>query len=138
MGNRIIKSKPTASTSKELNSTSYLSELPLDLMVLIASYCSMKDHRTFSHCKKSYRSIMRTANLIRCKLSKESCKRYVDDLSFRDVVDSRGHVWDFSLFNPAMLLDVSFLSRVHKVKLECCRSVIDVFLKGQIAEKNPY
>ena len=44
-----FKSKPTASNSKELNSTSYLSELPLDLIVLIASYCSMKDQRTLSH-----------------------------------------------------------------------------------------
>ena len=38
---------------------------------------------------------MRTANLIRYKLLKESSRRYVDDLSFRDVVDSRGHVWEF-------------------------------------------
>ena len=76
---------------------SYLHELSLDLIVLIASYFSMKDQRTLSHCSNSYRSILRTANLIRYKLSEESCRRYVDDLSFRDVVDSRGHVWEFSL-----------------------------------------
>ena len=85
----------TPAASIVLNTTSYLSELPVDLIVLIASYCSMKDQRTLSHCNKSYRSIMRTANLIRYKLSRESSRRYVDDLSFRDVVDSRGHVWAF-------------------------------------------
>ena len=83
--------------SVEVNTTSLLIELPLDLIVLIASYFSMKDQRTLSHCSNPYRSIMRTANLIRYKLSKESCRRYVDDLSFRDIVDSRGHVWEFSL-----------------------------------------
>ena len=83
-------------------------ELPLDLIVLIASYLSMKDQRTLSHCSKSFRSTMRTANLIRYKLSKESCRRYVDDLEFRNVVDSRGHVWEFELSYYNALVDVTF------------------------------
>ena len=121
-------------TSVEVNTTSLLIELPLDLIVLIASYFSMKDQRTLSHCGKSYRSIMRTANLIRYKLSWESCERYVDDLSFRDVVDSRGHVWEFSLNNHITLVDVIFLSRVYKVTIELCRSVIDVSPLAEVYE----
>ena len=113
-------------TSVEVNTTSLLIELPLDLIVLIASYFSMKDQRTLSHCSKSYRRIMRTANLIRYKLSEESCISYVDDLSFRDVVDSRGHVWEFSLNNHITLVDVTFLSRVHTVFLSSCRRFTDV------------
>ena len=70
--------------------------------------------------------MMRTANLIRYKLSGESCRRYVNDLSFRDVVDSRGHVWEFSLEDDHKLVDVSFLSRVHKVYLRNCGGVTDV------------
>ena len=113
----------------EVNTTSLLIELPLDLIVLIASYFSMKDQRTLSHCSKSNRRIMRTANLIRYKLSWESCIRYVDDLSFRDVVDSRGHVWEFELIYYIAhneLVDVTFLRRVHTLKLHGCNGVTDV------------
>ena len=113
-------------TSVEVNTTSLLIELPLDLIVLIASYFSMKDQRTLSHCSESYRRMMRTANLIRYKLSKKSCKRYVDDLSFRDVVDSRGHVWKFKLSHHSTLVDVTFLSRIHTLQLSGCNAVIDV------------
>ena len=52
-----------ASALVEVNTTSLLIELPLDLIVLTASYFSMKDQRTLSHCSKAYRSVMRTANL---------------------------------------------------------------------------
>ena len=86
----------------------------------------MKDQRTLSHCSKSFRSIMRTANLIRYKLSDESCRRYVNDLSFRDVVDSRGHVWEFELDNHDTLDNVNILSRVHTLKLSNCDEVTDV------------
>ena len=67
-------------TSSIVNTTSLFIELPLDLIVLIASYLSMKDQRTLSHCSKSYRTMLKDANLIRYKLSKESCERYVNDL----------------------------------------------------------
>ena len=50
----------------------------------------------------------------------------MDDLSYRDVVDSRGLVWEFSLSVHDTLVDVTFLSRVHTVKLEGCHGVIDV------------
>ena len=99
---------------------------PVELIVLVASYFSMMDERTLSHCSKSYRSIMRTANLIRYRVSNESCERYVDDLSYRDVVDSRGHVWEFKLFSYDALVDVTFLSRVHTVELRHCQRVTDV------------
>ena len=112
--------------SVEVNTTSLLIELPLDVILLTASYFSMKDQRTLSHCSKSCRSMMRTANLIPYKLSRESSRRYVNDLSYRDAVDSRGHVWDFSLSLHRTLVDVTFLSRVHTVKLSHCDAVIDV------------
>ena len=115
------------------STTGHFSLLPLELDALIASYCSMKDQRTFSHGNKNLRSIMRTANLIRYKLSEESCDRYVNDLVFRDVVDSRGHVWELKYgklwpHNPAdtSLVDVSFLSRVQILKLYRCSAIIDV------------
>ena len=113
------------------STTGHFSLLPLELDALIASYCSMEDQMTFSHGNKNLRSIMRTANLIRYKLSEESCNRYVNDLVFRDVVDSRGHVWELKfevLDNPAdtSLVDVSFLSRVQILKLQNCSAIIDV------------
>ena len=118
------------------STTGHFSLLLLELNALIASYCSMEDQRTFSHGNKNLRSIMRTANLIRYKLSEESCNRYVNDLVFRDVVDSRGHVWELKFGKPAFtipanpadtsLVDVSFLSRVKIWKVENCSAIIDV------------
>jgi len=81
--------------------------------------------------------MLKDANLIRYKLSKEFCERYVNDLVFRDLVDSRGHVWEFRLSsyphytllnNVAVqsLVDVTFLSRVHTLELFGFYAVIDV------------
>ena len=136
-----IKTEKTSNVSNTETKTLTLSsgekyegnydELPLDLIVLIASYLSMKDQRTLSHCSKSFRSIMRTANLIRYKLSNESCRKYVDDLEFRELVDSRGRVWELKFGKSALdtdtsLVDVSFLSCVQILKLQNCSAIIDV------------
>ena len=105
--------------------TKFLMSLPFELLVLLASYLIMKDQRTFSHCNKSLRTLMKSADLIRYKLSRQSCRRYVDDLSFREVVDSRGRVWEFRLFlHPT--IDVTFLSRVHTLELYGISGVTDV------------
>ena len=106
--------------------TKFLMSLPFELIVLLASYLIMKDQRTFSHCNKSLRTGMKSADLIRYKLSRQSCRRYVDDLSFREVVDSRGHVWEFRLYEHPTLVDVTFLSRVHTLELWNMAGVTDV------------
>jgi hypothetical protein len=109
-----------------------LMSLPSELLVVLASYLTMKDQRTFSHCNNSLRTQMKSANLIRYKLSRESCERYVDDLFFREVVDSRGHVWEFRLFQHPTLVDVTFLSRVHTLKLSNMTGVTDVSALSQV------
>jgi precorrin-2 methylase len=110
---------------KGLQLTNFLMSLPSELLVVLASYLTMKDQRTFSHCNKSSRTQMKSANLIRYKLSDESCRRYVDDLFFREVVESRGRVWDLRLYeHPTM--DVTFLSRVHTLTLWYMPGVTDV------------
>jgi hypothetical protein len=102
-------------------------KLPVDLIVHIASYFSMKNQRTFlSQSNKSFRTLMKTRNLIRYKLSNQSCRKYVNDLSFRDLVDSRGRVWEFSLNKHTLLSDLTFLSRVHSLTLTNTSKVTDV------------
>jgi hypothetical protein len=69
-------------------------QLPEDLIALIASYCSIKDQRSLSHCNKSYRATMSKAKLIRYNLTDEYSVKYATDLAFRHLVDnSGGKVW---------------------------------------------
>ena len=113
------------------NSSLRLVDLPNEVIMLMVAKLSMKDQRTFSHCNKSLKTLMRTEDLIRYKLSDESCRKYVDDLFFREVVDLRGRVWEFTLYDhPTM--DVTFLSRVHTLKLSGMTGVTDVSALSQV------
>jgi len=106
--------------------------LPEELIVLIATYCSIKDQRSLSHCDKFYRATMSKANLIRYNLTDEYSVMYATNPNFRKQVDSSGNVWKCSLYNfrfrfrLSKVTDVSFLSSVHTLTLEGMPGVTDV------------
>ena len=118
MDNGASLSRPSLSTR--------LRDLPVELIVHIASYCNMKDQRSISYCSKNLRDTMKRAKLIRYNLTEDSCIKYMNDLTFRAVVNSNGRVWECRLSGVDDVTDVSALSTVHTLTLWFMPEVTDV------------